>query len=199
MEQHPITGIILSGGKSTRMGKNKALIQIDGIPIIERIHRILKRCFQEILIITDQDELFANLEAKIYRDLVPNQGALGGLYTGLFFASFPYSFCVACDMPFLREPLIDYLVRHIHGYEAVVPKTKDGLQPLHSIYSKACIEPIKGVMEQRRTKIIDFYPLVNVRIVEEDEFRFLDPGNESFINVNTPEELALIQTRRDAR
>jgi molybdopterin-guanine dinucleotide biosynthesis protein A len=196
LEQNPVTGIILSGGKSTRMGKNKALIEIEGIPIIERIHAIFKKLFQEVLIITDHEELFAGLGAKIHNDLVPDLGALGGLYTGVFLASFPYSFCVACDMPFLREPLIDFLLRQMDGYAAVVPKTKDGWQPLHAVYSKACVEPMKRIMAKGMTKIIDIYPLVNMRIVEEDEFRALDPRNESFINVNTPEDLALIQARR---
>ena len=178
------------------MGKNKALIEIEGIPIIERIHAIFQKLFQEVLIITDQEELFSGLGAKIYKDLVPNLGALGGLYTGVVLASFPYSFCVACDMPFLREALIDFLLRQMEGYAAVVPKTKDGWQPLHSVYSKACIEPMRRIMAQGMTKITDIYPLVNVRIVEEDEFRALDPMNESFVNVNTPEDLALIQARR---
>ena len=178
------------------MGQNKALIEIEGIPIIERIHTLFKKLFQEILIITDQEELFTGLGAKIHNDLVPNLGALGGLYTGVSLASFPHSFCVGCDMPFLREPLIDFLLSRINGYEAVVPKTKDGLQPLHAIYSKACIEPMRRIMAEKMTKIIDFYPLVNLRIVEEDEFRVLDPGNESFINVNTPEDLAFIQARK---
>jgi molybdenum cofactor guanylyltransferase len=196
LEQKPITGIILSGGKSTRMGKNKALIEIEGIPIIERIHTVFMQFFREILIITDQMELFQKLQAKMHNDLFPNQGALGGLYTGLFFASFPYSFCVACDMPFLKGSLIDYLIRCINGYEAVVPRTGDGLQPLHAIYSKACMGPIKELMDEKRTKIIDFYPRANVRIVEEKEFHSLDPQNESFINVNTPEDLSLLQAGR---
>jgi molybdenum cofactor guanylyltransferase len=195
LEQYAITGIILSGGKSTRMGTNKAFIEIDGIPIIERIYRLFKQCFQEILIISDQRELFANLEVTVHGDLIPDQGALGGLYTGLFFASFPYSFCVACDMPFLRRPLIEYLIKRIDGFEAVVPRTSDGLQPLHAVYSKACVEPMKRLMDQGRSKIIDFYPLAKVRFVGEDEFRLLDPGNQSFINVNTPEDLAVIQTK----
>ena len=180
------------------MGKDKALIEIEGIPLINRIHTIFRECFQEILIISDQGKLFEHLEAKIYGDLIPNQGALGGLYTGLVFASFPYSFCVACDMPFLRRPLIEFLIQQMNGYEAVVPKTADGLQPLHAIYSKACIQPMKELMEQKKTKIIDIYPKVKLRIVGEEEFRSLDPGNESFINVNTPEDLRTIRTRKDA-
>jgi molybdenum cofactor guanylyltransferase len=196
LEKNPITGIILSGGQSTRMGKNKALLEVEGVRIIERIHALFEKLFQEILIIGDQKEVLAYLGAPVYPDVIPNQGAMGGLYTGLYFASFPYSFCVACDMPFLKRSLIDYLITHIDAYDAIVPRTRDGLQPLHALYSKSCAGVIKRMMEQKRTKIIDFYPLVNLRIIDEEEFRFLDPQNESFINVNTPEELASLETRK---
>ena len=196
MGANPVTGIILAGGKSTRMGKNKALIEIEGIPIIERICALFKELFQEVWIITDQEELFAGLGARLHDDLIPNLGALGGLYSGLVLASFPYSFCVACDMPFLRESLIDFLLRRIDGFAAVVPKTRDGWQPLHAVYSKACLDPIKEVVAEGRTKIIDIYPRIKIRTVEEEEFRSLDPVNESFININTPEDLARIQAGR---
>jgi len=196
LEPKPFTGIILAGGKSTRMGKNKALIQIEGVPIIERICVLFKKLFQEVWIITDQPEVFHGLGAKLHDDLIPNLGALGGLYSGLVLASFPHSFCVACDMPFLREPLIDYLVRGIDGFSAVVPRTKDGWQPLHAVYSKSCLEVITEVVAEKKTKIIDIYPRIKLRVVEEEEFHSLDPLNESFINVNTPEDLARIEAGR---
>jgi molybdopterin-guanine dinucleotide biosynthesis protein A len=188
--------MILSGGKSTRMGEDKAFIEIEGISIINRVQNLLRTLFNEIIIVANKSERFANLDARIYSDLLPERGALGGLYTGLFFSSYPYSFCVGCDMPFLKQSVIEYLITKIPGYDVVVPRTIDGLQPLHAIYSKSCIAPIKKVIEQRKYKIIDFYPLVKVRMIEEDEFSSLDPMKESFINVNTPEELLLIQKRK---
>lgn len=192
-----ISGIILSGGKSSRMGKNKAFIEIDGVPIIQRICNLFKTLFSEILIVTNEAELFqAFEEARIHTDLIPDQGVLGGLYTGIFYASYPYAFCVACDMPFLRGPLIRYLIGKIENYEVVVPKTRDGLQPLHAIYSKNCLGPIKKIMEQGKLKVIDVYPMVRVNVVREDEFLSLDPTRESFLNVNTPEELRLIEKPR---
>jgi molybdopterin-guanine dinucleotide biosynthesis protein A len=188
-----ISGIILSGGKSSRMGKNKAFIEIDGVPIIQRIYDLFKTIFSEIVIVTNQMELFQNFDAKIYRDLIPNQGVLGGLYTGIFCSSLPHIFCVACDMPFLKGPVIRYLIEKMDDYDVVVPRTKDGLQPLHAIYSRNCLDPIRKIIEQKQLKIIDFYPMVKVNIVEEKEFRSLDPARESFLNVNTPEELGLIK------
>ena len=187
--QHFVTGIILSGGKSTRMGEDKAFIELEGVPIVRRIYTLFKELFQEVIIVTNQQELFKNFDSKIYSDLIPNQGALGGLYTGLFFSTFQYSFCVACDMPFLKKALVQYIINHIEGEDVIVPRTEDGLQPLHAIYSKNCLDPIKIIMEQGKYKIIDFYNQVNVKIVEEKDFTVLDPLRESFINVNTPDEL----------
>jgi molybdopterin-guanine dinucleotide biosynthesis protein A len=186
-----MTGIILSGGKSTRMGENKAFIEIEGVPIIRRIYTLFKELFQEVVIVTNQQELFKNFDSKIYSDLLPNKGALGGLYTGLFFSTFPYSFCVACDMPFIKKPLVQYIINNIVGEDVIVPRTKDGLQPLHAVYSKNCIDPIKKIMEQGKYKIIDFYNLVNVKIIDEKDFTLFNSFRESFINVNTPQELLL--------
>jgi len=187
-----MTGIILSGGKSTRMGENKAFIKIEGVPIVSRIYTLFKELFQEVIIVTNQPELFKNFDSKIYSDLLPNKGALGGLFTGLFFSNFQYSFCVACDMPFIKKSLVQYLINNIEGEDVIVPRAKDGLQPLHAVYSKNCLDPIKKIMEQGKYKIIDFYNLVSIKIVEEKDFTSLDPLRESFINVNTPEELFMI-------
>ncbi len=188
-----MTGIILSGGKSLRMGENKAFIQFEGIPIIKRIYDLFRGLFQEIIIVTNQKELFSDFDSKIFSDLIPDRGVLGGLYTGIFFSTFSYSFCVACDMPFIKKAVVQYLIENTEGYDAIVPRTSDGLQPLHAIYSKNCLDPIRKIMEKGNYKVIDFYDMVKVKIIEEDHFIFLDPFRESFINVNTPEELFFIK------
>jgi molybdopterin-guanine dinucleotide biosynthesis protein A len=190
-----ISGIILSGGKSLRMGSNKAFIKIDGIPIIERIYTLFNKFFNEIIIVTDIKDYFSNWDVKIYDDLIPHKGALGGIYTGLFFSSFHFSFCVACDMPFLQESVIHYLIEQKNGYDIIVPKTQDGFQPLHAIYSKNCLKPIRSLMGAEKSKIIDLFPMVHTKIIEEKEFLNLDPKKTSFVNVNTPEELLMIQTK----
>lgn len=195
--KYKTTGIILSGGKSTRMGENKAFIDIEGVPIINRIHNLFKELFQETIIVTNQKELFSNFESKIYSDLLPNKGALGGLYTGIFYSTFNYSFCVACDMPFIKKSLVQYLLNHIIDDDVIVPRTKDGLQPLHAIYSKNCLEPIKKVIEQGKYKILDFYDMVKVKIIKEKDFISFDPLRESFINVNTPVELLSIRGNKN--
>lgn len=194
--RYPITGIILSGGKSLRMGQNKAFIPIEGLPIIERTHTLFKKLFNEIIIVTNQKELFLDLDARICSDLIPDRGALGGLYTGLYFSSSSYSFCVASDMPFLNESLIRYLLQWREGYDVIVPKTRDGLQPLHALYSKNCLEAVEKIIQHQKYRIIDFYPTVSVKVVEEKEFFTLDPLRESFLNINTREELISVRKRK---
>jgi molybdopterin-guanine dinucleotide biosynthesis protein A len=189
--------MILAGGKSIRMGQDKAFIEVDGIPIILRIFAVLDRLFDEMIIVTNEKEPYEKLGIPVYSDLVSGQGALGGLYTGLICSSFSYSFCVACDMPFLSQPLIRYLVGRIDQYDAVVPHTSDGLQPLHAIYSKNCLEPIRRALGLGITKIVDVYPLIRLGIVDEKEFLAVDPEKKSFTNVNTPEDLQIIQKKED--
>jgi molybdopterin-guanine dinucleotide biosynthesis protein A len=197
---YSLTGIILSGGKSVRMGRDKAFIEIDGIPIIQRIYDIFQKIFTEIIIVTNQKEFYSGFKAKIVSDLIINNGALGGLYTGLFFSSNPYSFCVACDMPFLKESMIQYLIKQANEYDVIVPRTEDGLQPLHAVYSKNCLESIKNIIGIGKYKITDFYPLVKTKIIEESEFISLDINlnlmRESFVNINTPGELNFLKERK---
>ncbi|HSB05290.1 MAG TPA: molybdenum cofactor guanylyltransferase [Thermodesulfobacteriota bacterium] len=185
----PITGLILSGGKSRRMGEDKAFIEIEGIPIIQKTCNLFQELFREVIIVTNHRELYLHLGATVHTDLISNRGALGGLYTGLIYSSFPYSFTVACDMPFLKGSVIRYLSHQVEGYDVVVPKTEDGLQPLHAIYSKSCIAPIQKTLEEKKTRIFDFYPSVRVKMIEPKEILSVDPEMESFINLNTPEEL----------
>ena len=189
--------MILAGGKSIRMGQDKAFIEINGVPIILRVFAVLDRLFRETIIVANQKETYAELNIPVYSDLVPGQGALGGLYTGLLHSTFPYSFCVACDMPFLDRALIEYLLTRIDQYDAVVPRTSDGLQPLHAIYSKQCLEPIRHLLDLEKTKIMDFYPLIRLQIVDEKDFLTLDPERKSFTNVNTPDELQMLQKNRE--
>ena len=190
-----MTGMILAGGRSIRMGQDKAFLKVDGYPIILRILAVLDGIFRETMIVTNEKEAYAELKVPVHSDIFPDLGVLGGLYTGLIHSSFPYSFCVGCDMPFLSEPLIQYLLTRIGRYDVVVPQTSDGLQPLHAIYSKRCIGPIRQLLDHKKTKIADVYPLIRLRIVHEQEFLALDPEKQSFTNVNTPEELQMIQTK----
>ena len=171
-------------------------MEVEGVPIIRRIYGLFEELFEEIIIVTNQGDSFKNFGAKVFQDLIAGKGALGGLYTGIFFSSFRYSFCVACDMPFISKSLVQYLFDNTEGSDVVVPRTRDGFQPLHAIYSKNCLGAMRKILDEGRYRIVDIYNMVKVRIVDEKDFLSLDPHRESFINVNTPEELISLSRQK---
>jgi len=188
-----MTGIILAGGKSRRMGRNKAFIDSGGVPFFERVYRVFKEIFSEIIIVTNDVLPFERYEAILQRDIILNKGALGGLYTGLLHSSNYQAFCSACDMPFLNPRVIEYMTQERDEYDVIVPKTHDGLHPLHAIYSKKCLNPMRQLLDRDDLRIVDFFGQVRVRYIEEMEIREFDPHMRSVINVNTEEEMEAVR------
>ena len=188
-----MTGMILAGGKNLRMGQNKAFLKIQGERIIDRIKRIFVDLFDEVLLVTNTPRDYLDLNLRTVTDLYREQGALGGVFTGLFHASFPHAFVVACDMPFLQPALISYLAAMSPGYDIVIPRTEDGLQPLHAVYSRKCLPFMEDLLCRGRLKILDFFPRVKKKEVPAEEIIPFDPRMVSFFNLNTPEDLSRIQ------
>lgn len=148
MRNKNITAIILAGGKSRRMGRDKAFIKIGGKTFIERIIEMLKPLFREIIIVTNEPEKFKGLDVRIVRDIKPNCGPLSGIHSGLVYSKTELNFVVACDMPFLDCESIEFMCSKVNGYGGVLPKVKDRIEPLYAIYSKSLIplleEELKG-------------------------------------------------------
>ena len=190
-----MTGIILAGGRSLRMGENKAFLIIQGARIIDRILTSFKELFQEILLVTNTPLEYFDLNLRTVADLFPGCGSLGGIYTGLFYASHPRAFVVACDMPFLQAPVIQYLKDLSPPYDMVIPRTPDGLQPLHAIYAQRCLPFMEALLRQGNCRIADFFPKVKKREVLPEELLPLDPQLQSFTNLNTPEDRSLWESR----
>jgi molybdopterin-guanine dinucleotide biosynthesis protein A len=188
-----VTCIILAGGSSRRMGQDKAFIQVGGVRLLDYVYDTCQELFKEIIIVTNQPKQFVEYQTTVVADEIPGIGSIGGLYTGLKRASNDYSFCVACDMPFLNPALIALLIEQRHMYDVVIPKTKAGLEPLHAVYSKRCIEPLKKYIEKGELKISSLLAEIKVRYCSEEEIKKVDPALMSFINVNTKKELLEIQ------
>ncbi len=188
-----ITGIILAGGKNLRMGKNKAFLEVNGERIIDRTKNLFLELFDEVLLVTNSLPDYLDLNLRMVADLYAGKGALGGIYTGLFHASHSHAFVAACDMPFLNKDLIRHLIDLSPGYDIVIPKTQDGWQPLHAIYSQKCLPFMEDLIRKDNLKIIDFFHRVKKREVPTEEILPLDPNLASFLNANTPEELARIK------
>jgi molybdopterin-guanine dinucleotide biosynthesis protein A len=181
------TGIILAGGKNLRLGRNKALEIIGGKTVIERVVSSLQPVTSRIIIVTADGEnhLLTLPGARFVADTYPGKGPLGGIYSGLSPASTEFSIAVACDMPFLNTNLLRHMLEIAHGFDAVIPRTKESLfEPLHAVYSKNCVPVIKSHIESGQLSIRAFLADVKVRYVEEGECRHYDPDLLSFFNMN---------------
>ncbi|UCC64300.1 MAG: molybdenum cofactor guanylyltransferase [Anaerolineae bacterium] len=186
---NPISGLILAGGQSRRMGANKAFLRVGGRPIIERVIEQVALVSQEILLLTNAPDEYAHLGYPTVPDVFPDQGSLIGIYSGLKAASHPLALVVACDMPFLDASLLRYMISLAPGHDAVVPRTEQGVEPLHALYSQACLPAMEGLLQRNDLKVIAFYSQVRVRYVEQEEIETLDPQHLSFFNVNSPADL----------
>ena len=190
-----INGIILAGGKSLRLGHDKVLEKIGDKSLIERVVYHLDRFSKNIIIVTAQERTFASLsknpKIKTVSDILPGQGSLGGIYTGLAKSSSFYNLVVAADMPFLNESLLRYMIEKADGYDFVLPRVNGLFEPLHAVYSKNCIAPIKSILKQGKKVIIELFNYVKVRYIETEEVDRFDPKHLSFFNINTREELEL--------
>ncbi|MBI1257876.1 MAG: NTP transferase domain-containing protein [Chloroflexi bacterium] len=184
-----ITVAILAGGRSRRMGSDKSFVLLNERPLIEHVVRQVSALALPTMVIANEPERYQALNLPIFSDVMPNKGALGGLYTALKHSETDYTLCVACDMPFLSPPLLEYLITLRHGWDAVVPITGGQAQGLHAIYHQRCLPPMLRAMQENRLKISDFLNDIPVRFVEEAELRRCDPLLRSFINLNTPQEL----------
>ena len=187
-----MTGVILSGGKSSRMGMNKAFLEIEGKPLIDRITSTVRNIFQEVILVTNAPLDYLDQGCIIASDIFKNKGALGGIYTGLFYASFDHAFIAACDMPFLNRSFIEHMIECVDKYDIVVPEAPDGLQPLHAIYSKRCLNPIKKLMDADNLKITAFYKGLKTMVIPEEDIKPFDPEGKLFINVNSRKDLEYI-------
>lgn len=183
---------IQAGGESRRMGRNKALVQFLGRPLIERVVARLSGIAAEVLVTTNQPGALTFLNLPCFEDLLPGMGALGGLYTALSCASFPYVGVVACDMPFANSRLLaaEWEMLVTGSDDVVIPGSVEGLEPLHAVYRRqTCLPAIQTALAAGERKVISWFPNVKVRVLSPAEWQAYDPEGQAFININTPEEL----------
>lgn len=174
------------------MNKDKAFLEMEGRPLVERSLAVLQTVFTEVLISSNKPELYAGYEVPVILDEILDRGPLEGLYQGLKAATYDEVFFVACDMPFLEAELIRLLAKWVPEYDIVVPRLQSGLHPLHAFYHRRCLPAIKRNLEAGCLKVSDFYPSCSVRYVEERELQNFHNLSQVFCNVNTPEDWSAI-------
>ena len=188
-----VTAVILAGGMSRRLGRNKALEPFGDEPLIRRVIARARGFADDVLVVANDEARVAELDlpddVDATVDMFPNMGPLGGIATGLSAARTEWATFCACDMPFVSPPLFRSLLSLREGYHAVVPVIGGRPEPMHAAYSRACLDAVRGKIEARQLKASAFFGDVRVRLVAEEDIRAVDADLMSFFNVNTQADL----------
>jgi molybdopterin-guanine dinucleotide biosynthesis protein A len=188
-----VTLAVQAGGRSSRMGRDKGLVEVGGRPLAQHVIDRLGALAQEILITTMDPEAYAALGFRTVVDESPGAGALDGLRTALRAAGGDRVLVCACDMPFASEALARAMLALAASAEAVVPRNDGDFEPLFAVYRRACLPAIERALAEGRRRVISFFPEVDLRVLEEADLRSIDPDPWSFFNVNTPSDLELAE------
>ncbi len=160
-----------------------------GRSLIERVIERLSLLGNEIIVVTSSSNQLPDLGVKMVIDSYQGKGNLVGIYSGLKDAASSHALVVGCDMPFLNVALLRHLTTLSPGFDVVIPKVADELEPLHAVYSKNCLAPIEATLGEGKRRIVDFFPTVRVRYVEKAEIERFDPQHLSFFNINSEADL----------
>jgi molybdopterin-guanine dinucleotide biosynthesis protein A len=191
------TGVLVAGGRASRMGgAPKGLLRVAGEPIAARSLDLFRRLFGRTLIVTNDPAPYAALGAPLVPDVLPGRGAPGGLHAALTAAETPWVFAAGCDMPFLDARAIAHLAARRAGVDAVLVRAGGRLEPLHAFWSRACLPTLEALFAEGQPSFRDLAAAVRAAIVEEEEWRAVDPGLRSLENANTPEDAARLGLER---
>jgi molybdenum cofactor guanylyltransferase len=182
------TAVILVGGKSSRMGRPKALLPFADEPLITHVVRGLKKIFAEAVVVAAPEQELPELPAVLVRDEVAHQGPVSGIYHGLKASTKEVCFVTSCDAPFLNPVLVAHLLSQIADFDVVVPYWQERFQPLHAVYRRSVASLLKAQLERGELRPIFLYDKVRTRDIREDEIRRHDPEGLSFLNMNSPED-----------
>ena len=174
------------------MGKDKALLEINGKKLVQRVHDKVKNLFAETILIANKPDTLTFLNVPIFPDIIANLGPLGGIYTALKNSSYPQCFVIACDLPFIPEELIHYLCKNAGGYDIFSIDFGRGVEPLCAVYHQDCIKMIENQIGLKRYKVSDFFDLVHVKIKQVPKGQFA--SSYDLFNINTPEDVEKAET-----
>ena len=189
------SAVVLAGGKSSRMGRAKAMLPFGGEPLIVQVVRRLGLLFPDMVVVAAPGQELPELPVTLVRDDVAYQGPVGGLVYGLRACGGAAAFVTSCDVPFISLPLVSHLTSRLPGYDVVVPHWEGRPQPLHAVYRRSVLPLLEGQLERGELRPIFLYDKVRTLRVEEDELRAVDPDGSSFFNMNTPEDYAAAMAR----
>lgn len=187
-----MTGIILAGGQSKRLGVDKAELIVGGRSILERTVLIIKQIFAEVIVVSNVRRDIVGEDVIQVKDIAGAKGALGGIYTGLAHASYDRSFITACDMPYIMPQMVELIAQRPQK-DVVVPRVNGNFEPLFAVYSNQCIPIIEQMISCNILKISDLFKKCSVEYVDEESLRKLDKNLKSFININSLRDLKHVE------
>lgn len=172
------------------MGRNKALLEVEGAPLIARVAAVLRPLFASVIVVTGDPETARAAELPALPDAFEGRGPLAGIHAALLHYGAPV-FCVACDMPFLNPAFIAWQCEQLGAREAVVPRIADRLEPLHAVYAPACLPVFAAALDEQSVPSLQrVLRGLTVRAISEAEARRFDPSLRLFANWNTPADVA---------
>ncbi len=181
------SGIILAGGKSSRMKFNKAFARITSQTAIEIIINKFQAFFSETIIISNDPEEYLHLGLPVFTDVYPRQGPVSGIHSALYHASNETIFLLGCDMPFIEMQVVEYMLQKLGEYDSVVPCIDSQLQPTSAVYHRKCLPLFTSCLENQRLKLIRiFYEEIDALLIQEEELVQFGNPREIFFNVNDP-------------
>lgn len=193
-----MTGLILAGGRSSRMGTPKALLPFDGEPLILHLVRKLQGIFGRVVVVAAPGQELPDVPATVVRDEVEHQGPVGGLYYGLRAVEEASALVTSCDSAFLEPALISHLTARLDGHDVVVPRWGGRLQPLVAAYRTSVVPFLERQLAAGELRPVTLFERVRTLEIEEDEIRRFDPQGNSFFNMNRPEDYTEALARWDA-
>lgn len=183
-----MTGIILAGGESRRMGTDKSFLELGGRPLVEHVLDVFTGLFSQTIIVTNAPERYRSYGVELVGDAIDVRGPLTGIYSGLLRSRSEYNFIAACDMPFLNARLIAYMGEIAPGHDVVVPRYRGYLEPLHAVYRRGLLSAVESQIRKQDLRTRSVFERLDVRYLAEEEIDRFDPQHRSFKNVNTPTE-----------
>ena len=184
-----VTIAIQAGGTSDRMGQNKALVPLAGKPVIQHVLDRIAGLGEEVFITAPSSEAYVSLRTRIVPDPVPHAGTLAGLQIALDAAGGDTVLVLACDMPFVRRPLLEHLLSLADRADVIIPHRRGEFEPFPAVYSRNCLPAIRAALASGKRRVISFFPDVDVLKVDEETLVRFDPDGQTFFNVNTPADL----------
>lgn len=185
------TAVILAGGDSRRMGRDKATLILDGKPLLQHVTDAVVQVFPHVMVSVRQSR--EGLDFRQVCDVRNEAGPLAGLAAALASIETPWLFAVACDMPFVSPALLDFLAEQRAGHQAVVPMVQGHPQPLAAFYARSCLAEIREVLaSDGRHSLRALLERLDVCYVDEAQLQEHDPQLRSFFDLDTPEDVAAV-------